>query len=51
MLETYSLEQEPATRSRCSTPPRSERAALFTYAQGGLVGALLAAENPSGSAR
>ena len=34
------------TRSRCSTPPAANAPRLLTYALGGLVGALLAADRP-----
>ena len=45
MLETYTLEQETQDALAVLDAAGSERAALFTYAQGGLVGAMLAAEH------
>ncbi|MGH2865697.1 MAG: adenylate/guanylate cyclase domain-containing protein [Solirubrobacteraceae bacterium] len=45
VLETYSLEQEARDALAVLDAAGSERAALFTYAQGGLVGAMLAAEH------
>ena len=46
VLETYTLEQEARDALAVLDAAGSERAALFTYEQGGLVGALLAAEHP-----
>jgi class 3 adenylate cyclase/pimeloyl-ACP methyl ester carboxylesterase len=46
VLETYTIEQEARDAVAVLDAAGSERAALFTYAQGGLVGALLAAEHP-----
>jgi class 3 adenylate cyclase len=46
VLETYTLEQEAQDALAVLDAAGSERAALFTYAQGGLVGAMLAAERP-----
>jgi class 3 adenylate cyclase len=46
MLDAYTVEQEAQDALAVLDAARSERAALFTYAQGGLVGALLAAERP-----
>jgi class 3 adenylate cyclase/pimeloyl-ACP methyl ester carboxylesterase len=46
VLETYTLEQEARDAIAVLDAAGSERAALITYAQGGLVGALLAAEHP-----
>ncbi len=46
VLETYSLEQEARDALAVLDAAGSERAALITYAQGGLVGALLAADHP-----
>jgi class 3 adenylate cyclase len=46
VLETYTLEQEARDALAVLDAAGSERAALITYAQGGLVGALLAAEHP-----
>jgi class 3 adenylate cyclase len=46
VLETYTLEQEARDALAVLDAAGSERAALVTYAQGGLVGALLAAEHP-----
>jgi class 3 adenylate cyclase len=46
VLETYTVEQEAQDALAVLDAARSERAALITYAQGGLVGALLAAEHP-----
>ncbi|HEV3046531.1 MAG TPA: adenylate/guanylate cyclase domain-containing protein [Solirubrobacteraceae bacterium] len=45
VLEDYTLEQEARDAIAVLDAAGSERAALFTYAQGGLVGALLAAEH------
>jgi class 3 adenylate cyclase/pimeloyl-ACP methyl ester carboxylesterase len=45
VLETYTIEQEARDALAVLDAAGSERAALFTYAQGGLVGALLAAEH------
>jgi class 3 adenylate cyclase/pimeloyl-ACP methyl ester carboxylesterase len=45
VLETYTLEQEARDALAVLDAAGSERAALFTYAQGGLVGAMLAAEH------
>jgi class 3 adenylate cyclase/pimeloyl-ACP methyl ester carboxylesterase len=44
VLETYTLEREARDALAVLDAAGSERAALFTYAQGGLVGATLAAE-------
>jgi class 3 adenylate cyclase len=46
ILETYTLEQEARDALAVLDAAGSERAALITYAQGGLVGALLAADHP-----
>jgi class 3 adenylate cyclase len=46
VLETYTIEQEAQDAIAVLDAAGSERAALFTYAQGGLVGALLAADCP-----
>jgi class 3 adenylate cyclase/pimeloyl-ACP methyl ester carboxylesterase len=46
VLEAYTLEQEAHDALAVLDAAGSERAALITYAQGGLVGALLAAEHP-----
>jgi class 3 adenylate cyclase len=46
VLEKYTLEQEAQDALAVLDAAGSERAALFTYAQGGLVGAMLAAEQP-----
>jgi class 3 adenylate cyclase len=46
VLEKYTLEQEAQDALAVLDAAGSERAALFTYAQGGLVGAMLAAERP-----
>ncbi len=46
VLETYTIEQEARDAIAVLDAAGSERAALFTYAQGGLVGALLAADCP-----
>jgi class 3 adenylate cyclase len=46
VLETYTIEQEARDAIAVLDAAGSERAALITYAQGGLVGALLAAEHP-----
>ncbi|MGD1056387.1 MAG: adenylate/guanylate cyclase domain-containing protein [Solirubrobacteraceae bacterium] len=43
--ETYTIEQEARDALAVLDAAGSERAALFTYAQGGLVGAQLAAEH------
>jgi class 3 adenylate cyclase/pimeloyl-ACP methyl ester carboxylesterase len=45
VLEAYTLEQEAQDAIAVLDAAGSERAALFTYAIGGLVGALLAAEH------
>jgi class 3 adenylate cyclase len=44
--ESYSLEQDAIDALAVLDAAGSERAALVTYAQGGLLGALLAAEHP-----
>jgi class 3 adenylate cyclase/pimeloyl-ACP methyl ester carboxylesterase len=46
VLESYTLAQEASDALAVLDAAGSERAALFTYAQGGLVGALLAADYP-----
>jgi class 3 adenylate cyclase/pimeloyl-ACP methyl ester carboxylesterase len=46
VLETYTLEQEARDALAVLDAAGSERAAIFTYAVGGLVGAMLAAEHP-----
>jgi class 3 adenylate cyclase len=46
VLESYTLEQEARDALAVLDAAGSERAALITYAQGGLVGALLAADHP-----
>ncbi len=46
VLDAYTLEQEAQDVLAVLDAAGSERAALFTYATGGLVGALLAAERP-----
>jgi class 3 adenylate cyclase len=46
ILETYTLEQEARDALAVLDAAGSERAALITYAQGGLLGALLAADHP-----
>ncbi len=46
VLESYSLEQEARDAIAVLDAAESERTALFTYAMGGLVGAMLAAEHP-----
>jgi class 3 adenylate cyclase/pimeloyl-ACP methyl ester carboxylesterase len=46
VLETYTLEQEARDALTVLDAAGSERAALITYAQGGMLGALLAAEHP-----
>jgi class 3 adenylate cyclase/pimeloyl-ACP methyl ester carboxylesterase len=46
VLEAYTIEQEAQDAIAVLDAAGSERAAVFTYAQGGLVGALLAAERP-----
>jgi len=46
VLQAYSVEQEAQDAIAVLDAANSERAALFTYAQGGLVGAFLAAERP-----
>ncbi len=46
VLETYTLEQEARDALAVLDAAGSERAALFTYALGGLLGATLAAEHP-----
>ncbi len=46
VLESYSIEQETRDALAVLDAAGSERAALFTYAQGGLVGARLAADHP-----
>jgi class 3 adenylate cyclase/pimeloyl-ACP methyl ester carboxylesterase len=45
VLDAYTLEQEAEDVIAVLDAAESERAALFTYAQGGLVGALLAADH------
>jgi class 3 adenylate cyclase/pimeloyl-ACP methyl ester carboxylesterase len=45
-LDAYTIEQEANDALAVLDAAGSERAALFTYAQGGLVGAFLAAEYP-----
>ena len=45
VLESYTLEQETRDALAVLDAAGSERAALLTYAQGGLVGAMLAAEH------
>jgi class 3 adenylate cyclase/pimeloyl-ACP methyl ester carboxylesterase len=45
VLETYTLEQEACDALAVLDAAGSERAALITYAQGGLVGAMLAADH------
>ena len=46
IIETYTVEQEARDALAVLDAAGSERAALLTYAQGGLVGSLLAAEHP-----
>jgi class 3 adenylate cyclase len=46
VLEKYTIEQEARDALAVLDAAGSERAALFTYAQGGLVGAHLAADHP-----
>ncbi|HYM55360.1 MAG TPA: adenylate/guanylate cyclase domain-containing protein, partial [Solirubrobacteraceae bacterium] len=46
VLDAYTLEQEALDVIAVLDAAGSERAALFTYSVGGLVGALLAAERP-----
>jgi len=46
VLEAYTLEQEMRDAIAVLDAAGSERTALFTYALGGLVGAMLAAEHP-----
>jgi pimeloyl-ACP methyl ester carboxylesterase len=46
VLETYTLAQEAKDALAVLDAAGSERAALFTYAQGGLVGAQLAVDSP-----
>jgi class 3 adenylate cyclase/pimeloyl-ACP methyl ester carboxylesterase len=46
VLHAYTIEQEVRDALAVLDAAGSERAALFTYAQGGLVGAQLAAEHP-----
>jgi class 3 adenylate cyclase/pimeloyl-ACP methyl ester carboxylesterase len=46
VLATYTIEQEARDALAVLDAAGSERAALFTYAQGGLVGTQLAAEHP-----
>jgi class 3 adenylate cyclase len=46
VIESYTVEQEVSDALTVLDAAGSERAALITYAQGGLVGALLAAEHP-----
>ncbi len=46
VLEIYTLEQEARDALAVLDAAGSERAALITYAQGGLLGALLAADHP-----
>jgi class 3 adenylate cyclase/pimeloyl-ACP methyl ester carboxylesterase len=46
VLETYTVEQEVRDALAVLDAAGSERAAVVTYAQGGLVGAMLAADHP-----
>ncbi len=46
VLDTYTVEQEAQDALAVLDAAGSERAAVVTYAQGGLVGALLAADHP-----
>jgi class 3 adenylate cyclase/pimeloyl-ACP methyl ester carboxylesterase len=46
VLDAYTVEQEAQDALAVLDAAGSERAALLTYAQGGLVGALLAADHP-----
>jgi class 3 adenylate cyclase len=46
ILDAYTVEQEAQDALAVLDAAGSEHAALFTYAQGGLVGALLAADHP-----
>jgi len=46
VLDTYTVEQEAQDALAVLDAAGSERAALITYAQGGLVGAVLAADYP-----
>jgi len=46
VLDSYTVEQEAQDAIAVLDAAGSERAALFTYAHGGLVGAYLAAEHP-----
>jgi class 3 adenylate cyclase/pimeloyl-ACP methyl ester carboxylesterase len=46
VLDAYTVEQEATDALAVLDAAGSERAALFTYAQGGLVGAFLAAHSP-----
>ncbi|MGO9489726.1 MAG: alpha/beta fold hydrolase [Solirubrobacteraceae bacterium] len=46
VLETYTVEQEAGDALSVLDAAGSERAAVLTYAQGGLVGAQLAADHP-----
>ncbi len=46
VLDAYTLEQEARDALAVLDAAGSERSALITYAQGGLVGALLAADHP-----
>jgi class 3 adenylate cyclase/pimeloyl-ACP methyl ester carboxylesterase len=46
VLDKYTLEQEARDALAVLDAAGSERAALLTYAQGGLVGAMLAADSP-----
>ncbi len=46
VLEAYAVEQEAQDAIAVLDAAGSERAALFTYGQGGVVGALVAAEYP-----
>jgi class 3 adenylate cyclase len=46
VLDTYTLEQESRDAIAVLDAAGSERTALFTYAAGGMVGAMLAAEQP-----
>jgi pimeloyl-ACP methyl ester carboxylesterase/class 3 adenylate cyclase len=46
VLDTYTVEQEAQDALAVLDAAGSERAALLTYAQGGLVGAVLAADYP-----
>jgi len=46
VLDTYTVEQEAQDALAVLDAAGSERAAVLTYAQGGLVGAVLAADHP-----